>query len=90
MLLLKLTREQISSEFSFLLEHYADDYEQLRAMYQIANDLIYVRDAQFLAKAYRTLISKLTLIQRYDVEFKYASLQLYELLSYAIDVESAE
>lgn len=90
MILLLSDREQIASEFAILCDSYADDYVQLKVMFGIATDLCNVRDPKVLAKAYRTLCSKLVLIRQYDAEFTYASNQLYELLGAAEDVEWAE
>ena len=83
-------RENIASEFAFLCDHYAIDYPELRQMYQIAVDLCDCNNPQALMKAYSVFRTSVLLIARYDLEFKAASLRLYEELCTYEDITWAE
>jgi len=83
-------RENIANEFAYLCDHYAGDYPELRQMYQIACDLCSCHNPQALMKAYGVFKTRVLLIARYDLEFKAASLRLYEELSTYEDIAWAE
>lgn len=66
----------IESEFHFLNENYASDYPEISTMYEISQTMSKLNDLNAIKKACCILYSKIALIQRYDVEFKVASLGL--------------
>lgn len=81
---------KISSEFHFLNEHYASDYPEIGQMLGISQKLVQLNDLCAIKKACSILYSKIALIQRYDVEFKVASLDLLVSLdnvSYCDNIE---
>lgn len=90
MIVLLSDKKRIADEFAILVDSYGKDYAQLHSMFQIAVQLTRVTNAATLEKAYRTLCSSLVLMHRYDDEFCFASLSLYEELASLTDIQWVE